>query len=162
MKKLLLSLASVALMMSACTQDVAESKGNFAPADGKVSVAATFSSETRTAMTENSANGLDITWVAGDAIGLFGQDATATVGDNVEYTAVAAGKYSDFAYAGSSNAIAWGEGDHTFYAYYPYTAEEKRKYHLDDHIDYDEEDDDEYLDEDSDYCEEKYEFADFD
>ena len=45
---------------------------------------------------------------------------------------------------------------------YPYTAEEKRKYHLDDHIDYDEEDDDEYLDEDSDYCEEKYEFADFD
>ena len=123
MKKLLLSLASVALMMSACTQDVAESEGNFAPADGKVSVAATFSSETRTAMTENSASGLDITWVAGDAIGLFGQDATATVGDNVEYTAVAAGKYSDFAYAGSSNAIAWGEGDHTFYAYYPYTAE---------------------------------------
>ena len=106
MKKLLLSRASVALMMSACTQDVAESEGNFAPADGKVSVAATFSSETRTAMTENSANGLDITWVAGDAIGLFGQDATATVGDNVEYTAVAAGKYSDFAYAGSSNAIA--------------------------------------------------------
>ena len=45
---------------------------------------------------------------------------------------------------------------------YPYTAEEKRKYHLDDHIDYDEEDDDEYLDKDSDYCEEKYEFADFD
>ena len=50
---------------------------------------------------------------------------------------------------------------------YPYTEEEKRKYHLDDHIDYDdddydEEDDDEYLDEDSDYCEEKYEFADFD
>ena len=45
---------------------------------------------------------------------------------------------------------------------YPYTAEEKRKYHLDDHIDYDEEDDDEYMDEDSDYCEEKYEFADFD
>lgn len=50
---------------------------------------------------------------------------------------------------------------------YPYTDEEKRKYHLDDHIDYDdddydEEDDDEYLDEDSDYCEEKYEFADFD
>lgn len=45
---------------------------------------------------------------------------------------------------------------------YPYTAEEKRKYHLDDNIDYDEEDDDEYLDEDSDYCEEKYEFADFD
>lgn len=45
---------------------------------------------------------------------------------------------------------------------YPYTAEEKRKYHLNDHIDYDEEDDDEYLDEDSDYCEEKYEFADFD
>ena len=48
---------------------------------------------------------------------------------------------------------------------YPYTAEEKRKYGLNDHIDYDdydEEDDDEYLDEDSDYCEEKYEFADFD
>ena len=50
---------------------------------------------------------------------------------------------------------------------YPYTDEEKRKYHLDDHIDYDdddydEEDDDEYLEEDSDYCEEKYEFADFD
>ena len=51
---------------------------------------------------------------------------------------------------------------------YPYTSEEKRKYHLNDHIDYDdsddydEEDDDEYLDEDSDYCEEKYEFADFD
>ena len=45
---------------------------------------------------------------------------------------------------------------------YPYTAEEKRRYHLDDHIDYDEEDDDEYLDKDSDYCEEKYEFADFD
>ena len=39
---------------------------------------------------------------------------------------------------------------------------QKRKYHLNDHIDYDEEDDDEYLDEDSDYCEEKYEFADFD
>ncbi len=51
--------------------------------------------------------------------------------------------------------------DEENYPDYPYTAEERKKYGLDNFIDY-EEDDDEYLDEDDDFCEEKYEFADFD
>ena len=116
MKKILLSLAAVALMMSACTQDVAEPGDYFASADGKVSVTATFSPETRTAMAANANGGLDITWVEGDAIGLFGEDATSTIGTNAEYTATTAGKTSGFAYTGDAEAIQWGQGTHTFYA----------------------------------------------
>ncbi len=121
MKKLFLSLAAVALMMSACTQDVATPEGNIAIIGDNVAVTATFSPETRTAMAPNADGGLDITWVAGDAIGLFGEDANSTIGTNAEYTATTEGKVSGFAYAGDAESIKWGEGTHTFYAYYPYT-----------------------------------------
>ena len=123
MKKIFLSLATVALMMSACTQSIVTPDGNYATVGGDVIVIATAISETRTAMAANANGGLDITWVAGDAIGLFGEDATSTIGTNAEYTATAAGKTSGFAYAGDATAITWGQGTHTFYAYYPYTAE---------------------------------------
>ncbi|MBO5758477.1 MAG: fimbrillin family protein, partial [Rikenellaceae bacterium] len=121
MKKLFLSLAAVALMMSACTQDVATPEGNIAIIGDDVAVSATFSPETRTAMAPNADGGLDITWVASDAIGLFGEDANSTIGTNAEYTATTEGKVSGFAYAGDAESIKWGEGTHTFYAYYPYT-----------------------------------------
>ena len=122
MKKILLSLASVALMMSACTQDVAEQESNsFVNFDGDVTVTATMTADTRTAMSENAAGGLDITWVEGDAIGLSGEDELTWLGANIKYTANQSAATTGFVCAEPENAIKWGEGTHYFYAYYPYT-----------------------------------------
>ena len=123
MKKILLSLAAVALMVSACTQEVVAPNGNNTIVGGNVTITATATPETRTAMAANANGGLEISWVAGDAIGLFGEDATSTIGTNAKYIATDEGKTSGFDYAGDKAAITWGQGTHTFYAYYPYTTE---------------------------------------
>ncbi|MBP3426050.1 MAG: fimbrillin family protein [Rikenellaceae bacterium] len=123
MKKSLLSLAAVALMMSACTQDAPEFEGgNVANYNGNVGVTAVMTPETRTAMTENAAGSLEITWVAEDAIGLTGEDSSTTLGENVQYTANSSAASTTFSCA-EATPIKWGEGNHTFYAYYPYTSE---------------------------------------
>ena len=123
MKKVLLSLAVAAMMMSACTQDVAEPNGDItATLNGNVGVTAAMSESTRTSMTANENGALAVAWVAGDAIGLSANDATATLGTNVKYTANSSATSTTFNCA-DATPIKWGEGNHTFYAYYPYTEE---------------------------------------
>ena len=58
MKKIFLSLATVALMMSACTQSIVTLDGNYATVGGDVIVIATATPETRTAMAANVNGGL--------------------------------------------------------------------------------------------------------
>ena len=122
MKKILLSIASVALMMSACTQDVVEqTNGNLGKFDGNVTVTATMAADTRTAMAENAQGGLDITWVVGDEIGLSAEADNAWLGANIKYTANQSAASTGFVCAEPENVIKWGEGTHNFWAYYPYT-----------------------------------------
>ncbi|MBO5759043.1 MAG: hypothetical protein J6R31_03265 [Rikenellaceae bacterium] len=121
MKKILLSIASVALMMSACTQDVVEqTNGNLGKFNGNVTVTATMTADTRTAMAENAQGGLDITWVEGDEIGLSAEDANGLMVGNIKYIATQSAATTGFVCAEPENAIKWGEGTHKFYAYYPY------------------------------------------
>lgn len=119
MKKTLLLIASVALAMAACTNDVAEpSYGDFVKS-GEVAFTAT-SVGTRTSMTPNANGGLDIAWVGGeDQIGIFASDETAPISANAAYSAVESGSYT--AFQAEETAIQWGTGVHSFYAYYPYT-----------------------------------------
>ena len=119
MKKTLLLIASVALTMAACTNDVAEpSYGDFVK-PGEVAFTAT-SAGTRTSMTPNANGGLDIAWVGGeDQIGIFASDETAPISANAAYSAVESGSYT--AFQAEETAIQWGTGVHSFYAYYPYT-----------------------------------------
>ena len=122
LKKRLLSLAAVALMMSACTQDVAAPDSSVCNNADNVSVSAVTA--TRTAMSENANGSLDITWVAGDAIGLSAEDENSIIGTNVKYTANSSNTTTTaFTYTGKGEPIKWGQGDHKFYAYYPYTEE---------------------------------------
>ena len=118
MKKTLLLIASVALTMAACTNDVAEPNyGDFVK-PGEVAFTAT-SVGTRTSMTPNANGGLDIAWVGGeDQIGIFASDETAPISANAAYTAVESGSYT--AFQAEETAIKWGTGVHAFYAYYPY------------------------------------------
>ncbi len=114
-------MAAAALVMSACTQDVAE-KDSYSDFTGEVRVTAT-SNGTRTAITPNGEGNLDVTWVGGeDQIGIFAYDEGEMAISNAAYTATESGSYSAFATTGE--AIRWGEGSHDFYAYYPYAQAE--------------------------------------
>ena len=118
MKKTLLLIASVALTMAACTNDVAEPNyGDFVK-PGEVAFTAT-SVGTRTTMTPNAEGGLDVAWVGGeDQIGIFANDEASLVSTNAPYTAAESGAYTVF--QAVETAIKWGTGVHNFYAYYPY------------------------------------------
>ena len=118
MKKTLLLIASVALTMAACTNDVAEPNyGDFVK-PGEVAFTAT-SVGTRTTMTPNADGSLEIAWVGGeDQIGIFANDEASLVYSNAAYTAASSGAYS--AFKAGETAIEWGTGVHNFYAYYPY------------------------------------------
>ena len=120
MKKTLLLIASVALAMAACTNDVAEPNyGDFVK-PGEVAFTAT-SVGTRTTMTPNAEGGLDVAWVGGeDQIGIFANDEASLVSTNAPYTAAESGAYTVF--QAVETAIKWGTGVHNFYAYYPYVA----------------------------------------
>ena len=120
MKKSLFLMAAAALVMSACTQDVAEQDGFGADYTGAVKISAT-SQVTRTAITAGE-DALEVSWVAGeDQIGIFAYDESELATTNAVYTAAESGSYSTFTTTGE--AIQWGEGSHDFYAYYPYTGD---------------------------------------
>ncbi|MBE6208610.1 MAG: fimbrillin family protein [Rikenellaceae bacterium] len=120
MKKSLFLMAAAALVMSACTQDVAEQDGFGADYTGAVKISAT-SQVTRTAITAGE-DALEVSWIAGeDQIGIFAYDESELATTNAAYTAAESGSYSTFTTTG--DAIQWGEGSHDFYAYYPYTGD---------------------------------------
>ena len=108
-------MAAAALVMSACTQDVAEQGGYGAGWTDEVQFAAT---STRTAMSPNADGGLDVTWVGGeDQVGIFAYDESELAESNLVYTANESGSYTTF--AAEEAVIKWGTGSHDFYAYYP-------------------------------------------
>ncbi|MBO7168959.1 MAG: fimbrillin family protein, partial [Rikenellaceae bacterium] len=124
MKKSLLLIATIAMAMAACTKDAPETEFGAPVAPySDICVNATIDGDTRTSMTPHADGGLDIAWVAGDGIGMFAEDANGAIGNNTKYTAATSEATSKFIIGEGETSIKWGEGEHTFYAYYPYSSE---------------------------------------
>ena len=124
MKKSLLLIATIAMAMAACTKDAPETEFGAPVAPySDICVNATIDGDTRTSMAPNADGGLDIAWVAGDGIGMFAEDANGAIGNNTKYTAATSEATSKFIIGEGETSIKWGEGEHTFYAYYPYSSE---------------------------------------
>ena len=87
----LFSMAAVALMMCACSEDVIEQKD--APAAKGMPFKATISmgGATRTTLTENASSGLDVAWKDGDEVAICYGDGTTGYKDVFTVTPVGDG-----------------------------------------------------------------------
>src|SRR5574344_1585545 len=93
MKKVLLLAASVAVL-AACTKDATVDNGVVNPYGGVSFIG--NAEGTRTSLTENASNGLDIKWAVSDQIGIFAQDASRTIAINYAFSAQTVGTSSEF------------------------------------------------------------------
>lgn len=68
---------------------------------------------------------IEVKWKVGDAIGLFGQTAEQSIGENYAYRATENGASTAFVSNSFLERIRWQseEAAHDFYAYYPYNKE---------------------------------------
>jgi|GEM_PF-3334369 len=112
----------ITLWLTALVLAAACVKEPLTPLGSKVESIKVFATDaTSSPATKTTLDGLSVSWVAGDKVGLFSPNVRRTPGDgvnlgvtNLEYTAVNSATVSEF-----NGTMYWHTGPHDFFAYYP-------------------------------------------